>query len=111
MYTTTSPGDFYKHSSSMSRDSPVGIATDYGLEDRMLGVRFPAGVGSFLFDTMSRPALEPTQSSFQCVPGAVSLGIKRPGRGTDRLPPSSAEVKERVDLYLHSPNTFSWRGA
>jgi hypothetical protein len=26
-------------------------------------------------------------------------------------PPSSAEVKEWVELYLHSPNTSSWRGA
>ena len=28
------------------------------------------------------------------------LGVKRPGRGVDHPPPSSAEVKERVDLYL-----------
>jgi hypothetical protein len=26
-------------------------------------------------------------------------------------PPSSAEVKERVELYLHSPNASSWRGS
>jgi hypothetical protein len=29
-------------------------------------------------------------------------GIKRPGRGVDHPPPSSAEVKERVELYLYS---------
>jgi hypothetical protein len=29
-------------------------------------------------------------------------GTKRPGRGVDHLPPSSAEVKERVGLYLYS---------
>jgi hypothetical protein len=33
------------------------------------------------------------------------------GRETDHSPPSSAEVKERVGLYIHSPNTPSWRGA
>jgi hypothetical protein len=33
------------------------------------------------------------------------------GREADHSPPSSAEVKERVELYLHSPNTSSWRGA
>jgi len=33
------------------------------------------------------------------------------GREADHLPPSSAEVKEWVGLYLHSPNTPSWRGA
>jgi hypothetical protein len=28
------------------------------------------------------------------------LGAKRPGRGVDQPPPSSAEVKEREELYL-----------
>jgi hypothetical protein len=30
-------------------------------------------------------------------------GVKRSGRGVDHPPPSSAEVKERVELYLHPP--------
>jgi hypothetical protein len=33
------------------------------------------------------------------------------GREADHSPPSSAEVKEWVELYLHSPNTPAWRGA
>jgi hypothetical protein len=33
------------------------------------------------------------------------------GRKADNSPPSNAEVKEWVELYLHSPNTPSWRGA
>jgi hypothetical protein len=32
-------------------------------------------------------------------------------READHSHPSSAEVKEWVELYLHSPNTPSWRGA
>jgi len=28
-------------------------------------------------------------------------GVKRPGRGVDRSLPSSAEVKERVELYIY----------
>jgi hypothetical protein len=32
------------------------------------------------------------------------------GREADPSPPSSAEVKEWVELYLHSPNAPSWRG-
>jgi len=28
-------------------------------------------------------------------------GIKWPGHGVDHPPPSSAEVKERVELYLY----------
>jgi hypothetical protein len=34
-----------------------------------------------------------TQPPIQWVPGALSLGVKRPGREADHSPPSSAEVK------------------
>jgi hypothetical protein len=37
--------------------------------------------------------------------------VKRPGREVDHSPPSSAEVKEYVELYLLSPTMSSWRGA
>jgi len=30
-------------------------------------------------------------------------GVKRPGRGVDHLPLSSAEVEGRVELYIYSP--------
>jgi len=30
------------------------------------------------------------------------LGVKRPRSGVDHTPPSSAEVKERVELYIYS---------
>jgi hypothetical protein len=33
------------------------------------------------------------------------------GREADHSPPSSAEVKEWVELCLHSPNAPSWHGA
>jgi len=36
-------------------------------------------------------------------PGAPSLGVKRPVREADHSPPSSAEIRECVELYLHSP--------
>jgi hypothetical protein len=41
-------------------------------------------------------------------------GSKADGGGgveADQSPPTSAEVKEWVELCLHSPNTPSWRGA
>jgi len=38
----------------------------------------------------------------------VFPGVKRPERGVEHPPPSSAEVKERVDLYLYSPFGPSW---
>jgi hypothetical protein len=68
-------------------------------------------LGIFLFTAASRTALGSTQPPIQWVPGDLSLGVKRPGRGADHSPTSSAEVKEWVELYLHSPNTPSWRGA
>jgi hypothetical protein len=69
------------------------------------------GLTIFLFITASRTALGPTQPPAQWVAEASSLEVKRPGHESDRSPPSSAEVKEWVELYLHSPNTLSWRGA
>jgi len=35
-------------------------------------------------------------------------GTNRPRRGVDHPPPSSAEVKVRVELYLYSPSGPSW---
>jgi hypothetical protein len=77
----------------------------------VLWLHLRRGMGIFLFTTASRTALGPTQPPVQWVPGALSLEVTRPGREADHSPPSSAEVKECVDLYFHSPNTPSWRGA
>ena len=38
----------------------------------------------------------------------VFPGVKRPGRGVDHPPPSSAEVRERIELYLYYPSGPSW---
>jgi hypothetical protein len=48
----------------------------------------------FLFTTVSRTALGPTQLPVQWISGALSLGVKRLGRKADHSPPSSAEVKD-----------------
>jgi hypothetical protein len=63
----------------------------YGLDDPWFDSW--RGLGIFLFITTSRPSLGPTQPPIQWVPGAVSLGVKRPGHEADLSPPSSAEVK------------------
>jgi len=41
----------------------------------------------------------------QWVP-ALFPGITQPGSGGDHTPPSSAKVKERVELYLSPPQAF-----
>jgi hypothetical protein len=52
-----------------------------------------------------------TRPDWSCgSPSVLDLfpGVKLPGRGVDHPPPSSAEVTERIELYLCSPNGPSW---
>jgi hypothetical protein len=56
----------------------------------------------FLFSEASRPALGPIQPPIEWVPGALSLGVKRPGREADHSPPTSAEVK-KTWIYTSTP--------
>jgi hypothetical protein len=50
------------------------------VQSRIIGVRFPAKAeNGFLYHCHRvRLALGPTQAPIQCVPGAVTLGVKRP---------------------------------
>jgi len=58
----------------------------------------------FLLTITSRPTLRPTHLPIRWVLGALSLGVKGPGRNeSEHTPPSSAEVKECVALCLHTP--------
>jgi hypothetical protein len=57
-----------------SRDSSVGIATGYGLDDQGSGSPSPGRVKNFLFSISSRPALGSTQPPIKWVPGALSRG-------------------------------------
>ena len=59
------------------------------------------------FPPPSSLALGPTQPPMQRVPGYFQ-GAKQPGRGINHSPPSSANVKERVELYLHSTSVPLW---
>jgi hypothetical protein len=80
-----------------SRDSLVGIALGYGLDDRGSRVQFPARAGNFSLHhriPASRMTLVPIQPPIQWVSGALSLRVKRPEREADHSLPSSAEVKE-----------------
>jgi hypothetical protein len=63
-------------------------------------------MGIFPFDTVSRPTLGLTQPPIQLVAGALSLGVKRQGREADHSPPSSIEVKECLELHLHTQYVF-----
>jgi hypothetical protein len=77
-----------------SRDSSVGIALGYGLDDRGSRVQFTAGAGNFSLHHRLQNGSGPHPASYPTVPGALSLGVKRPGREADHSPPSGAEVQE-----------------
>jgi hypothetical protein len=85
-----------------SRDSSVGIALGCGLDVRGSRVRFPAGTGNFSLHHRVQNGSGPTQPPIQWVPGALSLGVKWPGREVDHSPPSSAEVKNEWS-YTSTP--------
>jgi hypothetical protein len=99
--TTSFLFHFYKiNTKRMSWDSSAVIVLGYGLDDR--GFESRQGLGILLLTTASRLALGPTQPPIQRVPGALSLGVKRPGSEADHSPPSSAEVKN-VWSYTSTP--------
>ena len=79
-------------------DSSVGIANCYGLVGPGIECRWGRDLPH-----PSKPALEPTQLPIQWVPALFPRGV-----ALTTHPPSSAEVKERVELYLCSPSGPSW---
>jgi hypothetical protein len=66
-----------------------------------------SGDGIPLWESFSAPVQAGPAAhlaSYTCTAGTGSFpGVKRPGRSIDYPPPSSAEGKERVELYLYSP--------
>jgi hypothetical protein len=68
------------------------LVTDWTIG--VLEFDFRRELGIFLFTTVSRTTLGPTQPPIQLVAVALSLGVKRPGREADHSFPSSATIKE-----------------
>jgi hypothetical protein len=63
----------------------------------------------FLFSTVSRLALGPTQPPIQWVLGAISLGVKWPEHEADHSTPTSSKVKngEAIHPLPHMPSQHS----
>jgi hypothetical protein len=76
-----------------SRDSSVGIALGYGLDDRGSRVRFPAGTGNFSLHYRVQNGSEAHPASYPMGTRGSFPGVKRPGREADHSPPISAEIK------------------
>jgi hypothetical protein len=82
----------------MSRDSAVGIATRYRLDDRGVGVQVP--VRSRIFSSPRRPdQLWSPPSLLSNGTGGYFPGGKAAGREADHSPPNSAEVKK---MWIHT---------
>jgi hypothetical protein len=69
----------------------------YGVVDYR-GFESQQGLEIFLFTTVSRRVLGPTQPPSEQVPGAAFPGSKAARTEAGHSPPSSAEVKECVEL-------------
>jgi hypothetical protein len=82
--------------------SSVGIATRYGLDGPGLESRWGARF-SVLIQT--GPGAQP---AFYTMGTGSFQGVERVGRSVDHPPPSTAEVKERVELYFYSTSGSSW---
>jgi hypothetical protein len=78
------------------------VPTRYGLDGPEIEFRWEARF-SALVQTGSR-----TNPASYTVGTGSFPGINRPCCGVDHTLPSSAEVKERVELYLYSPSGPLW---
>jgi hypothetical protein len=84
-----------QNSSQLTGDcSSVSIVSDYGLDDRAIGVRSLAGEKDFSSNlcVQTGSGAHPASCTMGTV-GSFPQGKARPGRDADHSPPSSAEVE------------------
>jgi hypothetical protein len=100
LYLKLNKINLLKHIVSLFYDMPVWLSRYRdSLQAGKSGNRIPVKARS--------PA--PIQTSPRSHPASSLLpGGKRLGRGVEHIPPSSAEVKERVELYLYWPSRPPW---
>jgi hypothetical protein len=82
-----------------------------GMDDRGSRFQFPAGAGNFSLHYRVQNGSGAHLTSYPMGTRGTFLGVKRPGREADHSPPSSTEVREWVEVYLHFPNMTLWCGA
>jgi hypothetical protein len=93
------------YSQFRSRGSSVSIASGYGLDDREIEVRSPAGTRVLSCNLCVQTGFGAHPASCTMATGGPFHGGKaRPGRDADHSPPSSAEVVNEYELYILSPS-------
>jgi hypothetical protein len=90
----------------IERDSSVDIATRYWLDGRG-SISSRVKRFSLFHNVQTSPGAHPDS---YLIPGALSSGVKRPGRDANHSPPSSASVK-KDGAILTLPQTSAWRSA
>jgi hypothetical protein len=86
--------------------------SDYGLDDRTIGVRSPAGAGDFSSNLCVQTGSGAHPASCTMGTGGPFPGGKaQPGRDADHSCPFSVEVVNEYELYLLSPQAPPWRVA
>ena len=78
----------------MVRDGSAGITTSYRLDRPEIESRLRPD-----FPNALQSGREAHPASYTMGTGSLP-GVRRPGRGVDHPSPSSAEVKEIVELYI-----------
>jgi hypothetical protein len=87
----------------MGQNSSDGIVTHYGLDSPGIKSQW----GKIFHTIQTSPGANPASYTVRTNQLSI-LGVKWPGCGIDHPPPSSAKIKERIDLYLYSPSGPSW---
>jgi hypothetical protein len=113
-FLCSSPEDINLNKLLLENEEPGSsgsIVSDYGLDDRAIGVRFPAEANNFSSSLCVQTGSGAHPASCTMSTGGPFPGGKaRPGRDAHHSPPSSAEVKNE-EIYLLSPQAPPWRVA
>jgi hypothetical protein len=107
----TGPHTYVSYRSIKNRDSSVGIALGYWLDDRGCRVRFPAGARNFSLHHRVQNGPEAHPDSYPMGNRGSFPGGKAAGAWSWPLTSIYCRGQECVELYIDSPDTPSWRGA
>jgi hypothetical protein len=94
-----------------SRDSSVGTALGYGLDDRSSRVRFPAGAGNFSLHHRVQNGSGAHPASYPMGTRGSFLGAKAAGSRSWQLTSIWCRGQRMNWAMSPLPNTPSWRGA